>query len=419
VFQGLSITACDSLTVRDLLRLKEAGHSVYRTSHAGNWNIYKLLLSELGLPDCVWDVTCIHADKNNQPRHMLIGGTKLPLLNKDPGAPPQGIKYLTPYHRVSGNGGSTLSSFHLEPLRELYPGVITTQSEVLLEFEEMLAEVFQIIARYRPEWLSRYVFHCGCMTTSSKLGSEFRAKCPHGNTIAGKQADLAESAISTLRELKRLVLDPVDYEPLGGFLYSFELVVASFYLWSYWKFGDKAVYELSGPDMIGYATKPEFARKISEVLSLVGKYLPRLTPSQIEAKIVPTTFFRFGYPANCPVSRTVMIAHDTVRKIQDIKRSLKNEPELEEGMKQALKVTLQILQENSKAWDLFHDPARDAFYSQHDLKAAGTNMQILEGFMDIPFHIMGKLLRTLPQTEASLTRRLLSNPEPSMEDSFR
>ena len=73
--------------------------------------------------------------------------------------------------------------------------------------------------------------------------------------------------------------------------------------------------------MIGYATKPEFIRKVSAVLQLVGEHLPHLVPSKIEARIVPATFFRFGYIEGHPISKSVMVAHDSIAKIQKLKKA--------------------------------------------------------------------------------------------------
>ena len=117
MFDSLTITSHLDITVRDLIALKNEGYLVHRSSHAGNWNLYKLLMSQLGLPDCIWDVTCIHRDINNQPQYRFMGGKREHLLPYDPGVLPAHIKSLTPYNRV-GNTGQTLSNFHVEPLKE-------------------------------------------------------------------------------------------------------------------------------------------------------------------------------------------------------------------------------------------------------------------------------------------------------------
>lgn len=420
MFKKLSIVAEENLTVRDLLDLKQSGHSVYRTSHAGNWSTYKLLLSELGLPDCIWDVTCIYNDINNQPRYQILGGQKIHLMNgNDPGCPNFRTKFLTPYHRPANNPETTLSHFHIAPLKKLFGGVVTTQSEALLEYKEFMETVFDIVQKYCPEQFGRYILPCGCMVPLNKCGDVYQARCDH-DRVSVNQLNLAESAIKTLEELKRLVLDPVGYTPLGGVLYSFELVVATYYLWSYWKFGDKVVYELSGPDMIGYATKEKFISRVEKVMMVVGAHMPAdLCPQKIEAKIIPATFFRFGYPTSLTKAHLVMASHDIVAKIQDMKRKYKIFPNIVDYLDKALIGPLSILENNVKYWDLFHQTNKDVFYSQHDMLAEKSRMKVLDGFLDISFKEMGRLLSILPQIERKLSQKLIVGSETETEDSFQ
>jgi len=403
MFKKLSIIACEDITVRNLLRLQKDGCSVYRTSHAGNWNIYKLLLSQLGLPDCIWDVTCIHRDVNNQPRYQLIGGEKVLLLKETPPMN-NGTRFLTPYYRTGENADETLSHFHVTPLKKLFGSGVTSQSEVLLEYENDVSTIFSIAERFMPHQLGRYILPCGCMVPLERLGSEsLEAKCSH-NRASVLQKDLAESALSTLKELRRLVFDPGDYIPKGGVVYSFELVVASFYLWLFWKFGDKPTYQLSGPDMIGYATKPAFISGVEKVLKVLGEHAPRLVPEKIDAFVVPATFFRFGYPSNLEVSERVMAAHETVRKLQALKREWRNVDVIRESLNHSVRNAIEIIERDGQKWNLFHDPSKDAFYSQHDMLKNGACMKVMEGYLDIPFGTMGKILETLPQTERQCRR---------------
>ncbi|MCX6703753.1 MAG: hypothetical protein NTV02_03655 [Candidatus Zambryskibacteria bacterium] len=422
MFKSLSIKPCVDITLRQLIELKNQGHSVYRTSHAGNWNLYKLILSELGLPDCIWDVTCMHKDVNNQPKYQLVDGKKVTLIGQ--GAyriPTLGEKHLTPYHKPENCPDETLSSFHVRPLRQLFPGVITTQSEELLEYKDNLVIIFDIVERYYPQWLGRFVLPCGCMVEIKSRFSARYAECVHSR-VEIKPNTLRESAINTLEELKKLVLDPSGYTPCGGVVYSFELVVACYYLWCHWKFGDKAVYQLSGPDMIGYATKPDFIRKVGDVLRSIGDHAPQLVPGHVDAKIVPATFMRFGYVKGDSVSESVMNAHCKVVELQERKRQNKGSVEVVREADAVLKEVIPIIDQYGSSWDLFHDPAKDAFYSQHDMARTGGRVRVMDGFLDVSFRTMGEILRTLPQIEASLRKKFLrevSQGQPIMEDSFR
>ncbi len=412
MFEHLSITPCENITARQLVEFDKAGHCVRRSSHAGNWSPYKLLMSQARLPDCIWDVTCVHRDVNNQPQYRLLGGEKWPLLPQMPALRPEDTtKYLTPYHWTGENGErQTLSHLHVAPLRKLYGDLITTQSQVLLRHRNKLTRVFEIVQTYRPELLGRYVLPCGCMVKLESHGSFFTAKCVH-NEARVNLKDLAASAMGTLAELEKLVWNPHGYEPKGGPLYTFELVVASFYLWAYWQFGDKTIYELSGPDMIGYATKPDFIQNIRKVLELIGRHAPDLVPKRIEAKIVPVTLFRFGYPQQCEISRSVMHAHEAIRDIQTVKRRSLHSPDIHNACDAALRGILPIVREHGKKWDLYHDPATDAFFSQHDLEVMGGEMQICDGYLDVPFSTMRKFLDTMQNNERQLYRKLFERTQ--------
>lgn len=407
MFSKLTISECYDITVRDLVSLKNSGHSVYRTSHAGNWSLYKLLLSQIGLPDCIWDITCIHRDINNQPQYQLLNGQKNFLLNSNPKPPVDKTKFLTPYFRVL-DSDQTLANFHMEPLKKMFGSIITSQSEVLLEYEDELRVVFEIIQNHYPEQLGRYVLPCGCMVPLHGSGGVYHAKCMHNHHTI-KQSELASSAIETLKEIKNLVWNPIGYQPKGGVLYSFELVVSSFYLWSFWKFGDRTIYELSGPDMIGYATKAPFISRVEKVLKLISKYIPEnLMPKTFEAKIVPTTLFLFGYPDNHEVAKKVSASHETIRIGQKLKRQWKEIDEITKPLNSTLASAIEIIEKHRSSWDLFHNPSKDAFYSQHDMMASGARMVIQEDYLGMPFSMMGTILQNLAQMEKSLARQFLS-----------
>ena len=406
----LSIKPEYDVTVADLINLHKSGHSVFRTSHAGNWNSYKLLLSELGLPDCVWDVTCMHRDVNNQPQKQLIDGGVMPLLDEKPEKPSNGEKHLTPYQRCC-NGTQTLSSYHLEPLKKLYGDLVRTQSELLLEYEENLTRMFKVAEEHAPEMIGRYVLPCGCMVTLKQESSgTYRAQCRH-NTALIKAEDLAQSAIDTLHELKQLVTNPKGYLPKGGALYSFDMVVASFLLWSYWKFGNKAIYMLSGPDMIEYATKEGFVDDVGRVLTLMRKHVPDLVPDTIDVRIVPTALFCFGYPSENIVAKNVMRAHKEIISLQnqlvthgviDPNKPRTVSKKLLTKVNGEIEEVVRTLENDGVKWNIFHNPARDVFFTQHDLHLTGGTMAVHEEHLGMSFRDINMTLTSLQKMEKLL-----------------
>lgn len=403
MFKKLTITACEDVTVRELIRLHEAGYPVYRSSHAGNWSTYKLLFSQIGIPDCIWDATCIYRDVNNRPRYQIVDGAAVALTNIPENSSGK-EKSLTAYNYVK-DSKETLARFHVKPLESMFGKVITSQSASLLEYEKNMETVFGIIEKYHPDQLGRYVLPCGCMVDMKKNGDQYTATCSHESRVVSKK-ELAESAMGTLRELNDLFWNPLADIPRGGVLYSFELVVATFYLWAFWKFGNKTIYLLSGPDMIGYATKNDFISKIDKVLRLVSSHAPEgLVPESIEVKIVPATLFRFGYVSDFEESKRIMGAHETVLSLQALKRQWKDVDEITGPINEALGSVIGLIKKESSSWNLFHNPAVDPFFSQHDLLARGAKMVVLEKYLDIPFSKMGEILRTLPQMENNLIRQ--------------
>lgn len=411
MFKKLIISACTDITVRNLLELQSSGHSVYRSSHAGNWSPYKLLLSELGLPDCIWDVTCIYKDINNQPAFKIVGGKKISLLDEsdmrivenDP------IRHLTAYKKPLQDHSQSLASFHINPLRKLFGGSITTQSHELIQYADNVKAVFAVIEKYYPEKFGRYVFPCGCMVKLNKLGANtYTASCPHNSSIIVNQSDLAESAFSTLLELDKLVFNPEGYTPKGGIVYSLDLAIVLYYLWSYWKFGNKTIYQLSGPDTINYVTKSVFHSNIEYILKLLGNTLPdEIIPEVIDAQVVPATLFRFGYPANNKNAKEVMFAHEIVRRLQPLRREYKNTPEILAELNIPIIKALGTLFEKGQLWDLYHVASRDNFYSQHDMHQDNTRMVVMDNFLDIPFSTLQTVFQNLGNSEQALIKQFL------------
>jgi hypothetical protein len=404
MFETLDIKPCTDITVRDLIQLHQAGHPVYRTSHAGNWSSYKLILSELGLPDRIWEATCVHRDINNQPQFQLKNGTRTQLVPKLLEKPKGNIKQLTPYQRCA-DSKHTLSSFHVEPLKKMFGDTVTTQSQELLVFREKLSAIFETVERYAPEFLGRYILPCGCMVPLQPCGDgrHYSAVCEHDDVIVSR-SNLAESAVGTIDDLYMLIHEPEGYKPKGGVLYSLELVYATSIMLDFWKHGEKTIYMLSGPDMIKYATKNSFTERIRSVLHLFGTYLPTLTPRKAEVCIVPTTLFRFGYPKGCKVSEAVMAAHETIWTLQKQKRKYLRIPEVVDPINQLLEDLARVIDSGKRTWDLFHDSSKDPFYSQHDLFSSGTRMTVQQQYLNTTFSMLSKMLSSLEHFEGNLLR---------------
>lgn len=387
--------AYGDVTVRQLMEFQRAGHPVYRTSHAGNWSAYKLLMSELGIPDRIWEPTCVHRDINNQPRYQFKGGSRIQLVSEISEKPADGAIHVTAYQRCAGSE-MTLSCFHLSPLKKMYGDTVTTMPANLLAFKAKMYEVLEVIQNNEPSLFGRYILPCGCMVKLEHKDALYRAKCTH-NKVALPQKKLAEHAMQAIEELCTLEHQPVaGYSPRGGILYTKELGYVYNILTDYWKHGDVTIYMISGPDMVRYAPKKSFTSQIEGILSLFEKQLPKLAPRRVHARVVPGTFFRFGYPTGCGVSSSIMAAHDTMLLFQKQKRKhLKNAPGIVDAIDRTIKDLAGFIKKNKESWDLFHNPAKDAFFSQHDLFLRGGKMEVREEYLDIPLSTMGQMLKRL------------------------
>lgn len=348
-------------SVRDLLLLHSSGIPVTLTSHPGNASLYKLVLWSLGMPEHLWDVTCVKADANNWPMHELVGGEARLLVSQ---AQYQRIlketshdnRFVTAYQCTQE--GIRLGRHHVRVMQKLFPNNISSCSRLLLSEEDKVLEVFDFLAHTRgDEVFARFITPEGVMQPICRSSI--------------KKANMATSFVSLLHELDNLLFSDTSVEARGGACYDGVMIQLAVMLVQYWQTGRFDRYDISGPDMIHYATRPEYQAKLSDMLAHLHAWNPRLIPKDFLIHMFPGTALRVGYIQG-HVSQEVM-----TRKLFMLEHA---------GTltRNAKKQIVEEASQDEKKWPIQIRPHLDHYFSQHDLDLAGESLCTHEYWLDLP-----------------------------------
>lgn len=355
-------------TINDLLALKNAGVPVTLTSHPGNASLYKLTLWSCGIPEHLWDVTCCKADVNNWPMHKLIDG-KAELVVTDE-LFREVLKKTSPEHRYVTayqftKDGQRLGRFHVEAMQRCFPNAVSSTSRLLLSHKEIVWEMFDYLARTRAsEVFGRFITPEGVLVSKEP------------NSPSG----LADSFIYLLEELEQLLFSDKEVATRGGACYDGIMVPLSCMLVQYWQTGKADRYDISGPDMIHYATRPEHQAQLSEMLSHLRKWRPNLVPKHILIQMFPGTVARVGHIPD-HISEEVM-----GRKIYMLEKSNSMSRTWKEKFWEKAK-------EDEQHWPVQIKPSVAPYFSQHDLARIGKELVVDEFWKNIPFSSMRETLQ--------------------------
>ena len=331
-------------SINDLLALKHAGIPVTLTSHPGNASLYKLTMWKCGIPEHLWDVTCCKADTNNWPMHRLVNGTAELLISKD--LHKQILQKTHPNHRfVTAYQKTTTSErlgrVHVKAMQSCFPNVISSTSHLLLSEKEKILEVFDYLAHTkRDEVFGRFITSDGVM------------RAMHRNDATPRS--LATSFVGLLEELDHLLFSDEPIITKGGACYDGIMVPLSCMLVQYWQTGRMDRYDISGPDMIHYATRIEHQEKLSDMLAHLHKWNPKLIPEHIMIHMFPGTLARVGHVAG-------HISEEVMRRK---KHMLENAQSMDRTRKEKMWA---LAKEDRKHWPTQIKPSVDRYFSQHDL----------------------------------------------------
>ncbi len=365
------VKADNGVSVQSLVDAMGEGIPVTLTSHPGNASLYKLSLWSCGIPDNLWDITCIAADRNNQPEHRLVRGEKELLISEElrrevATSASRDRRFVTAYQRTED--GEFLGRVHTRAMQTQYPGVISSQSALLLSERERVAEIFGYLAARNPKkYFPRHISCDGVMMPVREYLS----------------ADgIAHSALSVIEELSALLLSDEIGELRGGFAYGGPVVHMICALCQYWKTGSIKRYDVSGPDMIRYAVTAEHQGNLSSLLVELHRAFPSLVPEKFSVTMPAGTVFRVGQLTDGHPSAGVSDLHDTLLEQQAIRRGRANGTRLSETAYGELrKKAIEVEQE----WPLNIEAPRDAYFSQHDLCRMGARITVPEQFRSMTF----------------------------------
>lgn len=357
-------------SIKDLLDIKKTGAPVTLTSHPGNASIYKLSLWCCGVPEHFWDVTCCVADANNWPMHRLNNGQAELLLDE---WQYQRIKketnsdrrFITAYQKT--REGGRLGRFHVKVCEKLFPEAISSCSRILLSEAENVKEIFGYLAETRWQTVfARFITSEGIAIPIVESGLK-----PH---------ELVKSFMNVLYELDHMLFNDEPIETQGGACYDGVIVPLSMMLAQYWQTGRIDRYDISGPDMIHYATTPEYQENLSEMLQHLHRWNPKLIPSTIVIRILPGTVARVGHiPGH--ISESVM-----KRKLEMLQ--INNKEEFNSRRREIRKMAV----EDEDSWPIRIKANKDHYFSQHDLMTHGGRIIVDDFWKRVPLDQMWNTL---------------------------
>ena len=391
------VRIADDLTPRQLVALHQQGKAVYRTAHIGNQYLSNLLLASIGLPLYLYDKTVVGKDLNYHPGVRIIGGKQEELTSQK--------SILVPYAQFSETDErrerSTPAKLHIGALKIIFGDKnIFTESDLFVRHREKLYEVFSIAARFRADGprglFNRYIHPCGCT-----IWATYSPHCEH-HTTSVKRENLADEAIALIENLHEVVTPGNIIAPRGGSVPSLPFTQVLCLLIGFWESGDTTIFELSGPDMVTYAAKPQFVAELNSILGLIAKHAPaELTiPNELRMELVPTADFRFGYHTEYATSELRIGLADTLFRMQLEKRRMlavytgEARETITVAYNTFMEPLLKYFWEYRNDWEIFYDIHNGAFFSQHDLLNT-TKLAVPDVFLDMTFRDMKKMFARL------------------------
>jgi hypothetical protein len=359
--KGVNMVLINPGSINDLRTLVDAGVPVTLTSHPGNASLYKMSLWSSGIPEHLWDVTCAKADANNWPMHMIAHGESKLLLSSE--LHERILRETTPHHRFvvayqRTVCGERLGRFHVRVMEQLFPHAISTCSRLLLSEAGRIEEMFEFLAETRSDVFTRFIGGDGIMRPIAESGISSR--------------DYASSCMGVLRELDRLLLSDEQFETVGGACYDGVVVQLAGMLVRYWQTGEIVRYDISGPDMIHYATRPAYMHAMQEMLLHLRQWNTALVPKRFDVHMFPGTLARVGH----------IPGHVSQKVMERKQRALTTDGVLPKDEKRMLR---QEAHADGALWPTVIDPRKGGYFTQHDLAALGGHLAVDPYWKDVSF----------------------------------
>lgn len=244
----------DRVSLRDLVRLMNTGYSVLKSPHVGNQHPSNLVCAALGIPLEMVSFTKGIRDQNFHPHVRIEGGEQYPLASPHT---------WTQFAQTSD--GQTLTSYHQEAVKRVFPGVdIATDMERMRQYPALTAMVLQAtnVRRAQSVWY-RKVSETGVVTSRSQGFLE--------------QVELETNVFQFSNDR-------------SGWVVPNKLHIIFDFVYQSLSSGRDTIYHLSGPQMVEYIAT--LGTELEVLYDAVRQVIPQL-PLVLRVRMVPVASARF------------------------------------------------------------------------------------------------------------------------------
>lgn len=274
--KGFLIQDGRAVSINDLVARLREGCFVARTGHLGNHYFSNLLLFACGIPCAIFDRNLLLKDQNFWPSKIICGGKKSALAQEN--------DVLVPFSVFAENlngsaqfaaGKNNPGQVHYESMQSAFGATaVYTESQFLHQRAARASEVAAVMQKIDPDLFVRTVHSDGKVE------------------VVSEQKDAIQGFLRA-NEAMSLLVDgrPADFA--GGVVPKVEATIMLHAILGQQDSTSNVVYELSGPDMIRYALRANFQKKMQDVYQKMRQEL-RWLPETLILVIVPSFSFRFG-----------------------------------------------------------------------------------------------------------------------------
>lgn len=389
----LTVEVRDDLSVNDLIGLRKKGFFVFRSGHLGNHYLSNLLLFACGVPCHLFDRNLVVRDRNYWPEFILAEGSHIPLA--DPIPQKASLVYFASANKSVLIPGlarffaeSNIAGTHFKSMEESFK-YVWSESHFLDRHLQLVFCIVSELANISPELFQRVFGADGV------IGKE---DCISKNAIA-------KEIVETNSYFRRYLDEGQNSLHFSkGRLMSIEANVLVHSICACLITGKSEVYEISGPDMVRYATNKGFCRKLSDCYNFLRKRIDFLPP-KVTLNIVPSFYFRFGSlfseraEMDClwqSLKEFFAVNKEKRRVLNETKRTFQNKvllraqikklAEISEFYNKDLRIIAAKIHSGGVGRRIDFDLAAGNFFSQYDLLLSGEQLYIPKEAISTPMN---------------------------------
>jgi len=262
--------------------LRKKGFFVFRSGHLGNHYLSNLLLFACGVPCHLFDRNLVVRDRNYWSEFILAEGSHIPLSVPIPQK--SSLVYSVPVAKNNLNNrlasfisSSNLAKVHFRSMKESFKDV-WSESHFLDQHSQLVYHVVSELASISPELFQRVFGADGIIRKEDiTLKNVIAKEIVKTNSCFRRYLDEDQNVLNINK----------------GRLMNIEANIIVHSICACLITGKSEVYEISGPDMVRYATNKGFRRKLNDCYNFLRKRIDSLPP-RIVLNIVPSFYFRFG-----------------------------------------------------------------------------------------------------------------------------